>query len=88
LTVRSPLTVSRRHLQISGTRRVREISETEVKTSGGKVEIVIEGKIKESDRRQRLLSLPVAGSGCEAQEICHPLCRLQFVHEIKHTGDH
>lgn len=71
----------------SGSSRVREITETENKTPAGKVEIVIEGRLKPSDRISRLVKVPEQTvSGCQSKEGCHPLCRLDFVNKIKHTG--
>ena len=67
--------------------RVREITETEQTGPSGKVEIVIEGRLKESERRSRLIEIPARSrEGCPSKQDCHPLCRLDFVHEIKHTG--
>jgi hypothetical protein len=78
-----------RSLSCSNVGLVREISEKEEVTLSGKVEIVVEGFIKESDRRSRLINPPVSPQlDCKAKESCHPLCRLDFVHEIKHTGSY
>ena len=47
---------------------------------------VIEGASKPSPRTNFLIDpkiFPV--SGCEANDECHPLCRFDKVHEIKHS---
>ena len=81
---------STRHFSCSGTRRLKEIRETEQTSSDGKVEIVIEGVIKESDRKAKLVHLPPQPASsqmnCSQNSNCHPLCKLDFVQEVKHTG--
>ena len=85
--------LSLKHFSCSGTTRLKEILETERTSSDGKIEVVIEGVIKESERKEKLALLPhrlqLANSQmncCSQHADCHPLCKLDFVHKIKHTG--
>ncbi len=78
---------SARHFSCSGPFCVREITETETTNSSGKTEIIIEGRVKDSSRKSRLIKVAeVTVDRCQSKANCHPLCRLDFVHEIKHTG--
>ncbi len=86
------------HLLLSApiSRGLREIRHTE-----GEKELVVEGVKVESDRTARLVDVDrlapqlmaqegVHGSGHDCvgmpSKDCHPLCKLPFVNEIKHTG--
>jgi len=42
----------------------------------------------DSERKNRLLDMEKVKNCGDLQfkEDCHPLCKLSFVHEIKHTG--
>ena len=76
LRLKRPLELSRLFCTSSFS-RIREI----VKEEKGK-EIVIKGVEKESPREGGVMKVP---KKC-GHENCHPLCQLDFVHEIKHTG--
>ena len=67
-------------LSTSSSQRLREIVVTE-----GEKEIVVEGVSVPSPRQGKVVNPPVPGPGCH-EKVCHPLCRLPFVNEIKHTG--
>jgi hypothetical protein len=67
--------------------RVKEIVETEGVDKKGQPEIVVEGFIKESSRKKYLLDPSfLSEANCQQKDKCHPLCRLPFVDDIKHTG--
>lgn len=76
-----------RPLTLSSSHQVKEIIEKETVGPKGKPEIVIEGVIKESSRKSRLINPSLVSKRCQAKENCHPLCQLNFVNEIKHTGN-
>ena len=48
-------------------------------------EITIESQpAEEHSRKERLVEVP--NPVCGSKDNCHPLCKLPFVHEIRHTG--
>lgn len=59
-------------------RTIREIQITETEKA-----IVIEGVEQPSGREPYLVQVPTPAHGCS--DKCHPLCKLEFVHEIKYT---
>jgi hypothetical protein len=61
---------------------LRGVKEIKVEEDGTKV--VIQGVYKESDRTQRLVEPSI--QHCDVKEECHPLCRFDQIHNIKHTG--
>jgi hypothetical protein len=60
----------------------RGVKEIKVEEDGTKV--VIQGVYKESDRTQSLVEPSI--QHCNVKEECHPLCRFDQIHNIKHTG--
>merc|ERR1712142_650677 len=78
-----------------GRRGLRHIVQTEGQDAKGKPQITIEGVQVESDRKDRLVQPQVApvgtqqdrkcNSGHQVSQSCHPFCRFNFVHEVKHT---
>merc|ERR1712212_544912 len=87
---RQALTSSPTCLSTSACLRVRKI----VKNEDEKM-TTVEGVYIPSERKDRLLEPPVdalySGTPCKSQpghvvtRSCHPFCRFNFVHEVKHT---
>ena len=49
--------------------------------------VTIEGRAKQSPRKKQLIDGSLFKvAACGAHEDCHPLCKFDSVHEIKHTG--
>jgi len=66
---------------------VKEIFEVDAVDQKGKPEIIVEAVVKESKRKKNLVDPSfLSKAGCIEKDQCHPLCRLPFVNDIKHTG--
>ena len=72
-------------LKLFSTSRTHPIRKIIVKEEGKT--ITIEGEKEPSPRTKNLVDpkLFSASSSCDAYEKCHPLCKFDKVHEIKHT---
>ncbi len=68
-------------LSTSCHRRLKEIVKEE---DGNKVKIA--GVYKKSPRKERLVEPSSAQPHCDVKSECHPLCRFDQIHNIKHTG--
>lgn len=68
--------------------KVREIkvNEQEPDKKTGKRNICVEGEVFDLPNNKFVVPTYSNANGCQnASEACHPLCRFDFVHEIKHT---
>ena len=75
-------TISSRLFSTSRLSCVREI----IKQENGKT-ITFEGVRKASPRANNLINPNLMNNfSCQESSQCHPLCRFDKVHEIKHTG--
>ena len=75
-------TISSRLFSTSRLSCVREI----IKQENGKT-ITFEGVRKASPRANNLINPKLMNNfSCQESSECHPLCRFDKVHEIKHTG--
>jgi len=67
---------------------VREIkiNEEDPDKKTGKRNISVEGVVSDLPNQKLVAPTFSKANGCQnASESCHPLCRFDFVHEIKHT---
>ena len=79
----SKVSVSSRLLSTSRSLCIREI----IRKEDGKT-ITFEGLRKASPRTKKLIDPTILNkSSCHQSSECHPLCRFDKVHEIKHTGN-
>ena len=76
---------SLRSLRLFSTSSTQNIRKIIVKEEG-KI-ITIEGKPEESPRTKNLIdpNLFASANSCETYKNCHPLCKFDKIHEIKHT---